>query len=66
MGDFDVAALAEQPIALAAAVGVLGILLFIVFGRKSYGPVPSEYAIYRNSPSNISRIKWKMFLWGTV
>jgi hypothetical protein len=43
MADFDVAALAEQPILLAAGLGVLGVLLFIFLGRKSYGPVPSMW-----------------------
>lgn len=46
MADIDFASLAqEQPYLLAAALGAIGILLFLLLGRKSYGPVPSACPI---------------------
>ena len=42
MADIDFASLAqEQPYVVAAGLGLIGIVLFLLLGRKSYGPVPS-------------------------
>lgn len=42
MADVDFASLAqEQPYVVAAVLGLIGIVLFLLLGRKSYGPVPS-------------------------
>lgn len=41
MADVDFASLAqEQPYVVAAGLGLIGIVLFLLFGRKSYGAVP--------------------------
>ena len=40
------AAVAHQPVLLAAIAGVVGLLLFVLLKGKSYGPVPSALSAF--------------------
>ena len=37
--------LASQPLFLGAALGIVGLLLFMVLGRKSYGKAPGASGV---------------------
>jgi len=42
MADIDFASLAHnQQFLLAAGIGLVGFIILLALGRKSYGPVPS-------------------------
>ena len=52
------AAMAQQPVLLAACVGVVGLLLFMLLTRKSYGPLPSALSalskpVVQQGPANL-------------
>ncbi|BDA46965.1 Cytochrome P450 3A28 [Coccomyxa sp. Obi] len=54
MADIDFASLAqEQPYVVAAGLGFIGIVLFLLLGRKSYGPVPKHLKSFDRIPGPV-------------
>ncbi len=45
MADINFAELAKDPVYVGLVLGLLGIVVYLALGRKSFGPVPSRFPL---------------------